>query len=74
MMHNWLKTYGFKGLVIATKSDKINKNKYPAHIKIIKDKLEIENSSLIIPYSSTSKINIDKIWDEFNTILNKKEQ
>lgn len=74
MMHNWLKVYGFKGLVIATKADKINKNKYPAHIKTIKTKLEIEDLNLIIPYSSTNKTNIDKIWGEFYKILNKKEQ
>jgi len=74
MMHNWLKVYGFKGIVIATKADKINKNKYSAHIKTIKNKLEIEDLSLIIPYSSTNKINIDKVWDEFYKILNKKEQ
>ena len=74
MMHNWLKVYGFKGIVIATKSDKINKNKYPAYIKTIKDKLEVEDLSLIIPYSSTNKTNIDKVWDEFYEILNKKEQ
>lgn len=75
MMYNWLKTYGFKGLVIATKADKITKNKYPSYIKTIKNKLEIKDNNLIIPYSSPKKLNIDKVWSEFYKILDiKKEQ
>jgi GTP-binding protein len=74
MMHDWLKAYGFKGLVIATKADKINKNKYPAHIKAIKNILNIEDGSLIVPYSATNKVNLDKVWQEFHKILNIKEQ
>ncbi|NMB07951.1 MAG: YihA family ribosome biogenesis GTP-binding protein [Tissierellia bacterium] len=75
MMYNWLKTYGFKGLVIATKADKITKNKYPSYIKTIKNKLEIKDNNLIIPYSSPKKLNIDKVWSEFYKILGiKKEQ
>src|SRR5690606_31102061 len=69
MMYNWLKTYGFKGLVIATKADKITKNKYPSYIKTIKNKLEIKDNNLIIPYSSPKKLNIDKVWSEFYKIL-----
>ncbi|NMA86344.1 MAG: YihA family ribosome biogenesis GTP-binding protein [Tissierellia bacterium] len=75
MMHNWIRAYGYRGLVVATKGDKINKNKYPAQTKAIKNKLEIEDSSLIIPYSSLNKMNIDIIWDEFYDILGiEKEQ
>ncbi len=55
MMHNWIRAYGYRGLVVGTKGDKINKNKYPAQTKAIKNKLEIEDSSLIIPYSSLNK-------------------
>jgi len=75
MMHNWLKACGFRGLVIATKGDKIKKSKCPAQIKAIENKLELGDNNLIIPYSALNKMNIDKIWDEFYNILGiEKEQ
>lgn len=71
MMYNWIKTYDFSGIVIATKADKISRGKYQKHIKIIKNKLKVEDAKLIIPYSSASKINKDKVWDTIKEILNK---
>src|SRR5690554_4805866 len=52
IMYNWIKSYNYRGLVVATKADKISKGKFQKHIKIIRDKLGIENPELIIPYSS----------------------
>ena len=39
------------------------------HISIIKKKLDIKDPNLIIPYSSESKMNKDKIWAIFKDIL-----
>ncbi len=75
IMYNWIKTYGFTGIVIATKADKISKGKYQASIKNIKNKLKIEDINLIVPYSSSKRINRDKVWNIFEKVLiNKKEQ
>ncbi len=63
MMYNWIKFFGYSGLVIATKADKIPKGKYQSHINMIKNKLNIEDLELIIPYSSTKNINKDLIWE-----------
>ncbi len=70
MMYNWIKSFGYKGLVIATKADKISKGSFQKNIKIIKEKLEIKDVNLIIPYSSDKKINVDKVWEIFEPILN----
>lgn len=69
MMYDWIRAFDFKGLLIATKGDKVNKNKYPAQLKLIKNKLGVRDRELIIPYSSTSKFNLDRVWDEFARIL-----
>lgn len=69
MMYQWIKSFNYRGLVIATKADKISKAKLQKHVKIIKDKLEIEDSDLIIPYSAEKKLNKDKVWTEFEKIL-----
>ncbi len=36
MMYNWIKSFGFTGLVIATKADKITRGKYQSHINMLK--------------------------------------
>lgn len=69
MMYNWIKTFDYKGIVIATKADKISKGQVQKHLNIIKKKLAIEDSNLIIPYSAENKLNKDKIWDIFKEIL-----
>lgn len=75
IMYNWIKTFDFAGIVIATKVDKISKSQYHPKIKVIRNKLKIDDDSLIIPYSSSKKINKDKVLHTFEQILtNKKER
>ncbi len=69
MMYNWIKSFGFKGLVIATKADKISRGSCQKHIQIIKEKLDIKDFNLIIPYSSENKANRDKVWQTLFPIL-----
>ena len=69
IMYKWIKSFGHRGIVIATKADKISRGNYQKNIKIIKDKLEIEDSNLIIPYSSEKKTNIEEVWRIFKDII-----
>ncbi len=61
IMYNWIKEFGFSGLVIATKADKIPRGKIQKHIKDIKNRLNIEEEGLIIPFSAENKMNRDLI-------------
>lgn len=69
MMYDWILSFGFRGLVIATKADKISRGKYQKHISVIKKKLNIKDSKLIIPYSSKDKENKDRAWELIEEIL-----
>lgn len=69
IMYDWILSFGYRGLVIATKADKISRGKWKGNINIIKKKLNIEDDNLIIPYSSSKKINKDKAWELFQEIL-----
>ena len=69
MMYNWIKSFGYKGFVIATKADKISKSRFQKHVNIIKKKLDIEDTSLILPYSSDNKLNKEKAWQVLGDIL-----
>lgn len=69
MMYNWIKTFGYNGIVVATKADKISKGKIEKHLKIIREKLGLENHNLLIDYSASKKTNKSKMWDIFEEIL-----
>lgn len=68
-MYQWIRSFGYKGIVIATKVDKISKGNWQKHVKIIKDKLGIQDTNLIIPYSSEKKTNKEKVWQVFEEII-----
>lgn len=70
LMYNWLLQYGFTGYVVATKADKISKGKWNKHIKVIKETLNIKDNELILPFSSDSKVNLEKIHEQIENILN----
>ncbi len=62
-MYEWIKAAGFTGYVVATKLDKVGRSKFQKNIKIIADKLGIEDRNLIIAFSSETKENLDKIYE-----------
>ncbi|MBC8591505.1 ribosome biogenesis GTP-binding protein YihA/YsxC [Wansuia hejianensis] len=69
MMYNWIKSFGFKGIVIATKADKISKGNWQKSLKIIRKKLDIKDNSLVIPYSSSNKLNKEQIWNLLKPLI-----
>ncbi|NLN15325.1 MAG: YihA family ribosome biogenesis GTP-binding protein [Tissierellia bacterium] len=69
MMYNWIKSFNFSGIVIATKADKISRGKWQKHIKVIRNKLGVEDPKLIIPYSATDKSNREVVWEIFSKFL-----
>ena len=69
MMYNWIKDMGFSGYVIATKLDKIGKSKLQQYIKVIANKLGIEDRKKIIYYSAETKENRDYIYKLIGEIL-----
>lgn len=74
LMYNWIKTFNFNGIVIATKADKISRGKYQSNIKVIKNKLSIKDTNLIIPYSSSNRTNKDKVWKCLQEIFTKNKE
>lgn len=69
MMYDWIKSFGFKGIVIATKSDKLSRNKIQKNRKNIEKKLSIKDPNLVIPYSSIDRLNKKKAWEILSPII-----
>lgn len=69
MMYNWIRSFGYDGIVVATKADKISKGIMQKNIKVIKEKLGVEDKNLIIPYSAVNKTNVENTWTIFEPLI-----
>ena len=69
MMYEWLKHYGHKIIIVATKSDKLKRSQINKHISIISKSLGLEKDDLIIPFSSENKSGKDELWEIIENII-----
>lgn len=67
LMYEWLKHYGFKIIIVATKLDKISRNQTLKHISVIKKSLSLQPNDLLIPFSSETKQGKDELWNIIDT-------
>lgn len=72
-MYEWIKSFEYTGFVIATKADKISKGQRDKYISVIKKTLNIEDRNLIIPFSASEKVNVEKVWELFENIIDFKD-
>ena len=63
MMYDWILEKGHKPVIIATKLDKIKRSQIAGQIKLICDTLEVEDDTIVIPYSALSKQGRDEIYE-----------
>lgn len=72
-MWNWLRHYGKRRLVVATKADKVPRTKWPAHLKIVATTLGIPRAAapaaggapdeeFILPFSAETKTGTEQLW------------
>lgn len=64
LMYNWIIHYGYKCMIIATKSDKLTKRELSISEKTIKDKLKLNSDEGIQFYSSLKKVGTDIVLDK----------
>lgn len=62
IMYDWIVENGYAPVIIATKLDKINRSQIQKNIKILKEKLQPEPGTIIIPFSAVTKQGRDEIW------------
>lgn len=63
MMYDWIVANGYRPVIIATKLDKIKRSQQDKQVKAIKTGLGLKTEDIIIPVSSETKQNIDKLWE-----------
>lgn len=63
-MYEFLKYYEIPVILVATKADKIPREKWNKHESMIKKKLDFDTSDSFIIFSSVTKEGLEKSWDE----------
>lgn len=61
-MYEWLSHYGIPMCVVGTKADKISKNQWPKHAKIIRTDLRMPGHVPLVLFSSETGMGRDELW------------
>lgn len=62
IMYDWIVSSGYKPIIICTKLDKIKRSQQAKNVKLIKDMLNVESGTKIVPFSAVSKQGKEDIW------------
>ena len=68
-MYEYLRHYGFDGIVVATKADKVSRNEMQKCISVIRKTLQLNPEDIVIPISSLKKSGHDKLLAVMETLL-----
>lgn len=69
-MYDWMCHYGYGGLIVATKVDKIKKSQIHKHLNVIKETLNLDEDAVIIPTSTLKKTGIEELKGEIDRLCN----
>ncbi len=70
MMYQWLKGFGLNTLIIANKADKISRGQINPRINDIRKVLQLDGAEKVIPFSTSNRLGLEKVWAEFDNALN----
>jgi len=68
-MYEWVLHNGYYPILIATKLDKIKRSQIQKHIKMIKEGLNTDQDSVLIPFSANTKQGRDEIYEILDKII-----
>ena len=71
IMYRWICDHGYKPVIIATKSDKINRSQLNKQLQMIADELQVLPETIIIPFSALNKQGREDIYELLDMTLGK---
>ena len=69
MMYEWMVYQGFAPIIIATKHDKIKRSQIQKNVKAIREGLNVQPGTTIIPFSAETKQGRDEIWELIDSFM-----
>lgn len=73
VMYDWIVSNGFHPVIIATKADKINRSQLQKHIKAVKQGLDVDKDTIVIPFSAQTKQGRDEIYGLIDSMMEQPE-
>ena len=74
MMYEWMVYQGFAPIIIATKLDKIKRSQIQKNVKAIREGLNVQPGTTIIPFSAETKQGRDEIWKLIDSFVLPQEE
>ena len=74
MMYEWMVYRGFAPIIIATKLDKIKRSQIQKNVKAIREGLNVQPGTTIIPFSAETKQGRDEIWKLIDSFVLPQEE
>ena len=69
IMYNWIRSHGFQPIIIATKQDKINRSQLQKQLKLIRETLQAEKDTVVIPFSAATKQGREEIYEIIDGLI-----
>ena len=69
MMYEWMVHQGFAPIIIATKADKLRKMQVAQHVQRIREVLQVEPDTIVIPFSAETKQGKEEIWQVAESLI-----
>lgn len=69
IMYDWIRSHGFQPIIIATKQDKINRSQLQKQLRLIRETLQVEKDTVIIPFSAATKQGREEIYEIIDGII-----
>lgn len=63
LMYEFIRSFGFEAVVIATKADKLSNNQRIKAMGQIQKAFQISNKDQLLAFSATTKMNQETLWD-----------
>lgn len=73
-MYEWMVYQGYAPIIIATKLDKIKRSQIQKNVKAIRDGLQVEPGTIIIPFSAETKQGREEIWELIDSFVLPQEE
>lgn len=73
-MYEWMVYQGYAPIIIATKLDKIKRSQVQKNVKAIREGLQVQPGTIIIPFSAETKQGRDEIWELIDSFVLPQEE
>ena len=74
MMYEWMVYQGFAPIIIATKLDKIKRSQIQKNVKAIREGVNVQPGTTIMPYTAETKQGRDEIWKLIDSFVLPQEE